>query len=62
MASFDREILRTTGVRIVADLWAHGISAELAAPSRSTDELLARYNDDEFRYIFLAPSGCRAIH
>ncbi|KAJ9657622.1 eukaryotic translation initiation factor 2-alpha kinase [Coniosporium apollinis] len=53
VASFDADVLRTTGVKIVGDLWAHDLSAELAADARSPEELLARYRDDKHSWIII---------
>lgn len=38
---------------MVADLWAHDLSAELAADARSPEELLARYRDDKHSWIII---------
>jgi translation initiation factor 2-alpha kinase 4 len=46
VASFDSEVLRTTGVKMVAELWANDISAELSVDTRSPEELLSHYRND----------------
>lgn len=46
-------MLRSTGVRTVAHLWAHGISAELARECISQDELLSRYKDDKHSWMVM---------
>lgn len=53
VASFDSEVLRTTGVKMVADLWANDISAELAVDARSPEELLSHYRNDSISWIVL---------
>lgn len=53
VASFDADVLRTTGVKIVGDLWAHDLSAELAADARSPEELLAKYRDDKHSWVVI---------
>ena len=50
MASFDPDILRTTGVKMVADLWTYDLSAELAIDKSSPEELMSHYRDDKHRY------------
>lgn len=54
MASFDATILRTTGVKIIEDLWTNGISAELAVDTSSLEELMARYREHNHRWIVIA--------
>lgn len=54
VASFDATVLRTTGVRIIEDLWAHGISAELAVDASSLEELLAKYKEHNHSWIVIA--------
>ncbi len=53
VASFDADVLRTTGARIVSDLWAHDLSAELAVDARSPEELLAKYRDDKHSWVVI---------
>lgn len=54
VASFDVTVLRTTGVKIIEDLWANDISAELAVDASSMEELLTKYKDDNHRWIVIA--------
>ncbi|KAJ5689097.1 Serine/threonine-protein kinase GCN2 [Penicillium macrosclerotiorum] len=54
VASFDATVLRTTGVKIIEDLWANGISAELAVDASSLEELMARYKEHNHRWIVIA--------
>ncbi len=53
VASFDATVLRSAGVKIVQDLWAVDISAELAGDARSPEELLADYRDDNHSWIVI---------
>jgi len=53
VASHDAEILRTTGVDIVQNLWRNEISAELARDSRSPEDLLSKYRDDQHSWIVI---------
>lgn len=54
MASFDATVLRTVGVKIIEDLWANGISSELAVDATSLEELLAKYREHNHRWIVIA--------
>jgi translation initiation factor 2-alpha kinase 4 len=53
VASHDAEILRTTGVEIAQTLWRNEISAELARDSRSPEDLLSKYRDDQHSWILI---------
>ncbi|KAI9714893.1 MAG: hypothetical protein M1820_000182 [Bogoriella megaspora] len=53
VASFDSSVLRSTGVKLVSDLWAHDISAELAVDTRAPEQLLAHYRDDKQSWIII---------
>jgi translation initiation factor 2-alpha kinase 4 len=46
VASFDSVSLRTIGVRLLADLWTIGVSAELAADVETPHQLKRRYESD----------------
>ncbi|KAJ5191714.1 Serine/threonine-protein kinase GCN2 [Penicillium cinerascens] len=54
VASFDATVLRTTGVKIIEDLWANDISAELAVDASSLEELLVKYREHNHHYIVIA--------
>ncbi|PGH10139.1 PEK/GCN2 protein kinase [Polytolypa hystricis UAMH7299] len=54
VASFDATILRTNGVKIVQELWANDISAELSVDASSLEELLTRYKDDNHSWVVIA--------
>ncbi|KAL9074515.1 MAG: hypothetical protein Q9157_004374 [Trypethelium eluteriae] len=53
VASFDSFVLRSTGVKLVSDLWAHDLSAELAIDTHSPEELSAYYRDDKHSWIII---------
>ncbi|OJD14239.1 PEK/GCN2 protein kinase [Emergomyces pasteurianus Ep9510] len=53
VASFDATVLRTVGVGVVQELWAHGISAELSVDSSSLEEILARYKNDNHSWVLI---------
>ena len=53
VASFDSAALRSIGWKIVNDLWANDISAELAADTRAPEELLAQYREDRHSWIVI---------
>lgn len=53
VASHDPAILRTTGIEVVQQLWGHDISAELAQDSRSPEDLLSKYREDNHSWIVI---------
>ena len=53
VASFDPTILRSAGVEVLRMLWAHDISAELAADARSTEELVLKNRDEGHLWIII---------
>lgn len=53
VASFDSSVLHTTGVRMLADLWAEDISAELALETFSTEQLLNNYKEERHSWIVI---------
>lgn len=53
VASHDPVTLRSTGIRVVQELWAHDISAELAQDSRSPEDLLSKYREDNHSWIVI---------
>jgi translation initiation factor 2-alpha kinase 4 len=53
VASFDTGILRTSGIELLENLWAHDISAELARDSRSPEDLLTRHRDENYSWIII---------
>lgn len=53
VASFDATVLRTVGVGVVQQLWAHGISAELSVDASSLEEILARYKNDNHSWVLI---------
>ncbi|KAK2787365.1 hypothetical protein FQN52_007269 [Onygenales sp. PD_12] len=53
IASFDPEVLRTVGVRVVQELWANEISAELSVDASSLEEILTRYKNDNHSWVVI---------
>ncbi|KAL1623929.1 eukaryotic translation initiation factor 2-alpha kinase [Neofusicoccum ribis] len=53
VASFDPATLRSAGVKMVGELWAHDVSAELSIDARSADELMAHYADDKHSWVVI---------
>ncbi|TVY91069.1 eIF-2-alpha kinase [Lachnellula willkommii] len=53
VASHDAAILRTAGVDILQNLWTNEISAELAQDSRSPEDLLSKYRDEQHSWIVI---------
>ena len=45
--------MRSTGINIVRQLWAHDVGAELAVDIRSPEALLAYYKEDKHSWIVL---------
>jgi translation initiation factor 2-alpha kinase 4 len=57
VASFDTTVLRSSGVRLVAELIAHGYSAELAIDAHSVDDVLRHYRDDRHSWLIVLKHG-----
>lgn len=53
VASTDPSILRSSCVRVVANLWANEISAEIATDARSIDDLLSRQRDSCHNWLVM---------
>ncbi|KAL2262831.1 hypothetical protein VTK26DRAFT_9352 [Humicola hyalothermophila] len=53
VASFDPSVLRSSGIELLQNLWAHGISAELARDARSPEDLLSSYRDESYSWIVI---------
>ncbi|KAH9872689.1 hypothetical protein J1614_005083 [Plenodomus biglobosus] len=57
VASFDPNILRSTGVKMVAELIAHGFTAELAIDAHSLEDILRHYRDDRHSWVIVIKHG-----
>ncbi|KAF2678985.1 kinase-like protein [Lentithecium fluviatile CBS 122367] len=57
VASFDSTALRSTGVRMVAELIAHGYTAELAIDAHSIEDVLRYYRDDRHSWLIVIKHG-----
>jgi eukaryotic translation initiation factor 2-alpha kinase 4 len=53
VASFDPSTLRSAGVELMHQLWLNDISAELAIDTRSPEDLLSKYRDDQHYWIVI---------
>ncbi|KOS21294.1 Serine/threonine-protein kinase GCN2 [Escovopsis weberi] len=53
VASFDKAILRSSGIEVLSLLWAHDISAELAKDARSPEDLMLKHRDDSYSWIII---------
>ena len=61
VASFDPEVLRTTGIKMMADLWANDVSAELAANARSPEELHSQYRNESYSWVVIIKHEATAL-
>ncbi|KAB8349460.1 hypothetical protein FH972_023487 [Carpinus fangiana] len=61
VASFDPKTLRTTGLKILSELWANDISAELAVDARLPEELLSHYRDEKHSWIIIVKHDVSAV-
>lgn len=68
VASFCKAALRTHGITVLRELWANGISAELAGDASSPEQLINSYRGDGISWIIIikqgsssSPSGDRCL-
>lgn len=57
VASFDPTVLRSSGVKMVSDLIAHGYSAELSIDAHSIEDVLRHYRDDRHSWVIIIKHG-----
>lgn len=57
VGSFDPTVLRSVGVKLVADLISHGYTAELAIDAHSVEDLLRHYRDDRHSWLIVIKHG-----
>jgi len=57
VASFEPNVLRSAGVKMVAELIAHGYTAELAVDAHSIEDILRHYRDDRHSWVILIKHG-----
>lgn len=57
VASFDPSTLRSTGIRMVADLISNGFTAELSIDAHSIEDLLRHYRDDRHSWVIVIKHG-----
>lgn len=53
VAAFDDAILRTSGLKILTELWQNDISAELASNARTLEEIMSKHRDDNHSWIVI---------
>lgn len=53
VASFDADMLRSAGLKLLTELWANGIKAELARNARSAEQLLEFYKEDRHSWLII---------
>lgn len=57
VASFDPTTLRSAGVRMVAEIIAHGYTAELSIDAHSVEDVLRHYRDDRHSWVIVIKHG-----
>ncbi|KAF2637752.1 kinase-like protein [Massarina eburnea CBS 473.64] len=57
VASFDPTMLRSAGVKMVAELIAHGYTAELSIDAHSVEDVLRHYRDDRHSWVIVIKHG-----
>ncbi|KAF1957340.1 kinase-like protein [Byssothecium circinans] len=57
VTSFDPTTLRSAGVRMVAELIAHGYTAELSIDAHSVEDILRYYRDDRHSWVIVIKHG-----
>lgn len=53
VAAFDEAVLRTAGLKILTELWANDISAELASNARTLEEIMSKHRDDNHSWLVI---------
>ncbi|KAG9805869.1 Serine/threonine-protein kinase, partial [Aureobasidium melanogenum] len=53
VASGDPTVLRSTGIKVLASLWANNFSAELATDARTIDDVLSKQRDASHPWIVM---------
>ncbi|KAF2630302.1 kinase-like protein [Macroventuria anomochaeta] len=57
VASFDPTVLRSSGVKMVSDLIAHGYTAELSVDAHNIEDILRHYRDDRHSWVIIIKHG-----
>ncbi|KAJ4339443.1 eukaryotic translation initiation factor 2-alpha kinase [Didymella glomerata] len=57
VASFDPQVLRSSGVRMVSELIAHGYTAELSVDAHNIEDVLRHYRDDRHSWVIIIKHG-----
>ena len=53
VASFDPNVLRSSGVKMVSELIAHGYTAELSVDAHNIEDILRHYRDDRHSWVII---------
>jgi translation initiation factor 2-alpha kinase 4 len=53
VAAFDDAVLRTSGLKVLTELWTNDISAELASNARTLEEIMSKHRDDNHSWIVI---------
>jgi translation initiation factor 2-alpha kinase 4 len=53
VAAFDDAVLRTSGLRVLTELWTNDISAELATNAYTLEEIMSKHRDDNHSWIVI---------
>ncbi|KAF3035937.1 hypothetical protein E8E12_005237 [Didymella heteroderae] len=57
VASFDPQVLRSSGVKMVSELIAHGYTAELSVDAHNIEDVLRHYRDDRHSWVIIIKHG-----
>ncbi|KAF3046185.1 hypothetical protein E8E11_006388 [Didymella keratinophila] len=57
VASFDPQVLRSAGVKMVSELIAHGYTAELSVDAHNIEDVLRHYRDDRHSWVIIIKHG-----
>ncbi|KAF2999347.1 hypothetical protein E8E13_005709 [Curvularia kusanoi] len=57
VASFDPTVLRSSGVKMVSELIAHGYTAELSVDAHNIEDILRHYRDDRHSWVIIIKHG-----
>ena len=61
VTSFDPDILRTTGIQVLQDLWTNDFRAELSADFASIEQLEKAYRSDSIGWIVIVRYDGNAV-
>ncbi|KAL9616510.1 MAG: hypothetical protein Q9160_008626 [Pyrenula sp. 1 TL-2023] len=61
VTSFDPVILRSTGLQVLEQIWANGVSAELSEEFESLEALIIRYKEDNPGWVVMIRHDAGAV-